>query len=79
MLIYPNEGELASWNGMSFSLSCVFVGAAGLAMAAQGLFPGSASVCGLVCLSRLGRWGCGVRISGQGPDQTIQESEIYKK
>ena len=39
---------------MSFSLSCVFVGAAGLAMAALGLFPGSASVCVFVCLSALG-------------------------
>ncbi len=35
---------------MSFSLSCVLVGAAGLAMAALGLFPGSASVCLCVCV-----------------------------
>ena len=46
-------------------------------VAAQGLIPGSASVCVSVCLSRLGWWWGGVRNSGQGPDQTIQESEIY--
>ena len=54
-------------------------------VAAQGLIPGSASVClcvcvcVCVCLSRLVWCSGGVRISGQGPDQTIQESEIYKK
>ena len=48
-------------------------------VAALGLFPGSASVCVLVCLSALVWWVGGVRISGQGPDQTFQESEIYKK
>ena len=50
-------------------------------VAAQGLFPGSASVCLFVCLcvcpGCVGGWLVGERVSGQGPDQTIQESEIY--
>ena len=50
-------------------------------VAVQGLIPGSASVClsvcVSVCLSRLVWWVVGERVSGQGPDQTIQESEIY--
>ena len=46
-------------------------------VAVQGLILGSASVCLSVCLSRLVWWVVGERISGQGPDQTIQESEIY--
>ena len=51
-------------------------------VAAQGLFPSSASVCVSVCLSACPHWVwwvVGERVSGQGPDQTIQESEIYKK
>ena len=55
-------------------------------VAAQGLFPGSASVFFLVCLfvclcacPHRVWWVVGERVSGQGPDQTIQESEIYKK
>ena len=46
-------------------------------VAVQGLILGSASVCVFVCLSRLCWWVVGERVSGQGPDQTIQESEIY--
>ena len=50
-------------------------------VAVQGLILGSASVCVFVCLfvclSRLVWWVVGERVSGQGPDQTIQESEIY--
>ena len=36
-------------------------------------------VCLCVCLSQLVWWVVGERISGQGPDQTIQNVEIYKK
>ena len=50
---------------------------AGGDVAVQELILGSASVCVSVCLSRLVWWVVGERISGQGPDQTIQESEIY--
>ena len=66
-------------NGMSISLSCVLVGAG---RAATWPLRGCSraprlSVCLSSCLSRLVWWGGGERISGQGPDQTIQESEIY--
>ena len=51
-------------------------------VAVQGLILGSASVFLFVCLSACPHWVwwvVGERVSGQGPDQTIQESEIYKK
>ncbi len=47
-------------------------------VAAQGLFRGSASVSLSACPHQVW-WVVGERVSGQGPDQTIQESEIYKK
>ena len=85
---HPNEGKRAvgppEWDVNLFN---VRVGGRGVCgdVAVQGLFPSSASVCvcvcvcASVCLSRLVWWLVGGRVSGQGPDQTIQESEIYKK
>ena len=77
------EGRFAppEWDVNLFN---VRVGGRGVCgdMAVQGLILGSASVCLCVFLSacpHLVWWVVGERVSGQGPDQTIQESEIYKK
>ena len=63
---------------MSISLGCA--GGRGVGdMAAQGLFPGSAPVCAFACLFVRSRGGEGAEcgpVSEQGPDQTMQESEI---
>ena len=55
---------------------------AGGDVAVQGLILGSASVCLCVCLCACPHWVwwvVGERVSGQGPDQTVQESETYNK
>ena len=82
-LLYPNEGKRAvgppEWDVNLFILR---VGGRGVGgdVAVQGLILGSASVCLCVCLFACPHWVwwvVGERVSGQGPDQTIQESEIY--
>ena len=55
---------------MSISLSCVLMGA-GLGDVAQGLFPGSASVCVSACLSGLGVRG-GAKFEFWGKDRTVR-------
>ena len=81
------SGGLAVYSPPEWDVNLFILGVggreAGGEAAVQGLIWGSASVCVSVCLSvclsRLCWWVVGERISGQGPDQTIQESEIYKK
>ena len=72
--MYPSEGEAPS---LERDVNFFDVRACG-----RGVYGDVAAILGAVprlrvYLSVLGWWGCGVRISGQGPDQTIQESEIY--
>ena len=76
----PNEGGKGGecppeWDVNLFILR---VGGRGVGgdVAVQGLILGSASVCVFACPHWVW-WVVGERVSGQGPDQTIQESEIY--
>ena len=83
--VYPNEGKGGEcppeWDVNLFNVRAVARGVCG-DVAVQWLFLGSASVFFLSCVSVCPHpvwWVGGERVSGQGPDQTIQESEIYKK